>query len=61
MEEATGKATNLFVFDGKTTGGQTGAGATISPDGKRILTQMTGGGKHGIATIVSIEIPKKFR
>lgn len=61
IDKATGKATNLYVFDGKNSGGQTFANPTVSPAGDRVITQMSTGGKRGLGTIISIPIPTAFR
>ncbi|MGI9117786.1 MAG: choice-of-anchor tandem repeat GloVer-containing protein [Gaiellales bacterium] len=60
IEKASGKATVLHNFK-RSEGALTFSGATVSPDGTRILTQMGAGGKSGIGTVLSFVIPSAFR
>lgn len=44
-----------------TTGGQSSAGASLSPNGKRLITGLSSGGANHVGTTLSLPIPADYR
>ena len=51
----------LFEFDSAKTGGNTNSNVSLSEDGKHLIVAMAGGGKNGVGTLLSLEVPSDYR
>lgn len=51
----------LKTLDTATTGGQTSAGVSLSPNGKTLQTVMSSGGAYNVGTSIALPIPADYR